>query len=150
MAMQPLLKTQTILHTLALLGFALAASLHAAQPGVEIPLPEIKPNLSEFRDDLKIGKDPFFPNTNRRQVTNEVAPEVVKLPSIEKIKFQGMSGSKENPLVILNNRTFGINEEAEMKIDGRSIRIRVAEIRDHSVMVSINGAQPQEIVLAQR
>jgi hypothetical protein len=134
----------------ALLGFGLATGLYAAQPGLEMKLPESNPNISHFRDDAKIGKDPFFPNTSRRHVTNEVAGETVKMPAMDKIKLQGISGAQENRLAILNNRTFGLGEEAEMKIDGRSVRIRVAEIRARSVLVSINGAQPQEIVLGQR
>jgi hypothetical protein len=134
----------------ALLSFGLALGLYAAQPEIGIKIPEPNPTLSEFRDDPKFGKDPFFPNTGRRQVINEVQTEAFKLPEIDKIKLGGISGSQENRLAILNNRTFGIGEEAEIKVDGRSVRIRLIEIRTRSVMISFNGGPPQELLLGQR
>jgi hypothetical protein len=141
---------RTFARVMVLAGLGLGANIYAAQPGIEAGLPVSKPDISEFRDDLKVGKDPFFPNTMRRQMTNEVTPEMVKMPAIDKIKLQGISGAAENRLAIINNRTFGQGEEAEIKVDGRSMRVRVSEIRERSVMISLNGAQPQEVVLGQR
>jgi hypothetical protein len=132
----------------ALFSFGLVLSLYAAQPEMPVKMPEPNPHQSVFADDPKLGKDPFFPNSLRRAVTNEVAAEAVKAP-INNIKLQGISGSAENRLSIINGRTFGLNEEAEMKINGQSVRIRVVEIRAQSVMVSVNGGAPQEVAMGQ-
>jgi len=133
-----------------LLGFGLALGIYAAQPDAGLKIPEPSPSLSEFTDDPKFGKDPFFPNSIRRQATNEVAPEAVKAPAISKIKLMGISMGAGKRFAVLNGRTFAAGEEAEMKIDGQSYRVRLIEIRDRSVMVSINGQPPQELFMRQR
>lgn len=132
----------------ALLCIGLCSVLNAGPPAENAakPAPSVK---SEFTDDPKFGKDPFFPNSERRKATNETnIPTDVQAPAI-KLKLQGISGPSEKRLGIVNNRTFAVGEEAEMKVDGKSYKVHCLEIKEHSVIMEVNG-QRQELTLGAR
>jgi hypothetical protein len=74
------------------------------------------------------GKDPFFP----RSVRPYGAPAPVKSghtnsPTVELV-LNGISGSTEKPLAIINNVTFGVNDDNDVTARGRRIRIRCVDI----------------------
>jgi hypothetical protein len=65
------------------------------------------------------------------------------------LRLQGISGGAEKRLAIINNRTFDIGEEAELRIDAKPLKVRCLEIRDRSVLIEINGHR-QELALPAR
>jgi len=91
------------------------------------------------------GTDPFFPKTTRfhhvRPTTTTETPGPVSF-----LKLNGISGTKNHRLAIINYKTFEAGEEGEIKINGVSFRVKCGEIRDDGVSVLVNG-QPQKLTL---
>ncbi|PYI88292.1 MAG: hypothetical protein DME26_03855, partial [Verrucomicrobia bacterium] len=94
-------------------------------------------------------KDPFFPKSGRfspRAVvkTSDPLPQGELPPGMV---LKGLSGTKEHPLAIINNRTFAAGEEAELRIGLGIYRVKVIDIKESSAMVSVNGAPPKQTPL---
>lgn len=62
------------------------------------------------------------------------------------LELQGVSGSANKRLAVINNRSFQAGEEGEIKTAGGRIKIRCEEIRNDAVVVSV-GNPPQRIEL---
>jgi len=119
----------------------------AAQPAVMPHLDEISSTNSVFVDDVNFGKDPFFPKSIRR-VPVIVTPLVKAIPESElfgqmlgSVVLKGISGRPGKRLALLNNRTEGQGEEAEIKFNTRSYKVRCLEIRDKSVILGVDGSK---------
>src|SRR5438067_2488706 len=89
---------------------------------------------SVFVADGSMGKDPFFPNSTRlRKIVPDETPKgtPVQEDFSHLLKLSGIAGGAR-PIATVNNLTFAVGEEQEVKVDGRKIRIRVLEIREKS------------------
>jgi hypothetical protein len=110
------------------------------------PVPEIRFIKSEFVMTRGFGKDPFFPKSKRWEVIAPVAT-VETGPSFGWLSLKGISGSKNHRLAIINNKTFDAGEVAELRTPtGQTAKVKVVEIRDDGVVVSIGG-QTQTLYL---
>lgn len=98
---------------------------------------------SVFVDDPRTGKDPFFPNSSRRQPAVEVAgvTNVAPPPSelFSKLILKGISGVRGQRLALINSSTLGVGERADVRAGSQSIKIRCREIRDGSVLIELDG-----------
>ena len=93
---------------------------------------------SVFVDRPNFGRDPFFPNSLRRgKVVQDTVVEPVA--NFNNIVLKGISGSSEKRLAILNNKTFEAGEDGELRIGGHLTKIKIVEVREKSVVISING-----------
>lgn len=100
---------------------------------------------SVFVDDVQNGKDPFYPNSTRRQ---EALPRVAAttnsapVPSMlfDQLFLKGISGTKGEPLAIINSATVGLGEIAEIKCSGQIVKVRCREIRERSVLIELVGS----------
>ena len=113
---------------------------------------QASPFVSVFTDNRTYGKDPFFPKSRRREVTLSVNTNDFKLQPGELpagMVLKGLSGTKEKPLAIINNYTFAVGEEAEVRIVHQLFRVKVVEIKERSVMIKVNGTEPRELTLRQ-
>lgn len=129
---------------LSLLSSISAAPLKTLPPGEEMVL--IK---SMFIDNPQFGKDPFFPKSLRRGAVvdnSHTNPE----PSFQasSLSLKGISGTVAKRLAIINNRTFEVGEELVLRVANQNFKVRCVEIRDKSVIVSVNGLT-QELFLGQ-
>ena len=74
------------------------------------------------------GKDPFFPRSVRvYETTAPVKPGRTNSPTVE-LALTGISGSTDKPLAIINNVTFGVNDDNDVIVKGRRIRIHCVDI----------------------
>ena len=111
----------------------------AAAP-VEVVIPK-----SVFVDEVGTGRDPFFPKSPRRVKTVAKAPDgtvVVVPPSVAvlgQLTLKGFSNGKNHRLALINGTTFEQGELADVKVGTRTVKVRCREIRDNSVLVSIEG-----------
>jgi len=96
------------------------------------------PFASVFIDDPSFGKDPFFPESTRRKVTPTNGSEVVRVPTAS-LELKGLSGPEHRRLAIINNYTFGVGEEYDIRLDDKSVKVRCLQIRDDSVVVTVGG-----------
>jgi hypothetical protein len=126
--------------SLALL-LACAGSIAGAAP---VSAPAASPSeppvtKSVFVDRPNFGRDPFFPNSSRRGKLVE-ATVAQPVASFDNIALKGISGgTADKRLAILNNKTFEAGEEGELRVAGQLTRVKVVEIREKSVVISING-----------
>ena len=88
------------------------------------------------------GKDPFFPRSLRPYSscavikTNQPAVDVAV-----DLRLQGISGSLEHRLAIINAHTMEVGEEGEITTPSGRIRVRCLEIKDDSVVVQAGGGR---------
>lgn len=98
---------------------------------------------SEFGNN---GRDPFFPKSTRG------AP-VIKAPDVPEpvVTFNDLSlKGIGRGVCIINNRTFAVGEEANMKIKGVMRKVKLVKIlSENRVLVEVNGVT-QELSLSQR
>ena len=111
----------------------------------------VSPFVSTFVDSRSFGKDPFFPKSGRRLIQPVLNTNVVLQPGElpQGMVLKGLSGTKDRPLAIINNYTFALGEEAEVRIGNQLIRVKVIEIKERSVILSVNGTEPRELTLRQ-
>jgi len=100
---------------------------------------------SVFVNKAGFGKDPFFPTSTRRGAAKATTP-VEYPPTVPLLSLKGISGPKNHRLAIINNKTFEVGEEGDLKINGLLLRVHCIEIRDDGVTVNVNG-QPQKLLL---
>jgi len=78
----------------------------------------------------KEGKDPFFPLSTR--IYKNTAPVPVKTNQVPKVevdlRINGVSGSDDKPLVIINNETFGVGDTRDVVSGGQKLSIKCLEI----------------------
>ena len=134
------------------LGFVMGSATwsHAAQPPaaaspVTAPVTEHRFVTSVFVNSAGTGKDPFFPTSKRRGEV-KAGPLVEGPPPIPQLTLKGISGPKNHRLAIINNKTFEVGEESDLRMGGQIVRVRCLEVKDDGVTVSING-QTQKLSL---
>jgi hypothetical protein len=118
---------------------ALIASAAAVNADNKTNAPAARP-LAVFKDDLA-GKDPFFPESTRRTAQPVTPGSTKESPAIAANVFslKGISRSAVQPLALINNATIAVGELAEVRANGRPIKIRCREIRERSVLIEIDG-----------
>jgi hypothetical protein len=124
---------------LGLLSWARAAQPVPPPAPATPPAPELQFVKSVFVNSPAFGKDPFFPRSTRRGAVVSTNSSIETLPSLTFLALKGISGPKTHRLAIINNRTFEVGEEAELKTGTQTVRVKCVEIRDDCVVVSING-----------
>lgn len=135
---------------LLVLAWSGAGSAIAGQTNVQPPKIEAPPSYkSVFIDDFKSGKDPFFPKSTRRGVLSDpkgaATNTVSALPA--GLVLKGLAGPPRRRLAIINNHTVAAGETAEIKVDGRLLKVRCLEVRERSVLLRFDDQAPQELFL---
>jgi hypothetical protein len=131
---------------------------YAAQ-GAEVdtsPVKFVVPR-SVFVDDPKTGKDPFFPSSARR-LEKVLGPSGTQTPVptpnknvFDRLQLKGILGNSRRRLALINNHTFEVGEQAEVKTLEGKLNVRCWEIRNHSVVVSFVGeSQRKELFLNEK
>ena len=131
---------------------------YAAQ-GAEVdtgPVKFVAPR-SVFVDDSKTGKDPFFPSSARRleKVLGSSGTQTpVPAPNknvFDRLQLKGILGNSSRRLALINNHTFEVGEQAEVKTREGKLNVRCWEIRNRSVVVSFVGeSQRKELFLNEK
>ena len=103
---------------------------------------------SVFASDGVTGKDPFFPNSSRRMKRDDKGDRQPTRDLSGFLKLTGIAGGVR-PIATINNLTFAVGEEQEVKVEGSKVKIRVLEIREKSVVISVEK-QPLPIELKLR
>jgi len=68
-------------------------------------------------------------------------------PQFNDLVLKGLAGPKNNRLALLNNKTLGVGESALLKLGDHEVRVKCVEIRQDSIMVSVDGGEPKEVRL---
>lgn len=118
----------------------------AKAPTWEPPVPQ-----SVFVDDPSAGKDPFFPESTRRAVKDELASD----PNAEAHSSKSISdrltlkGAIKGRVALINNVDFVVGQESEVNTAAGRVRVRCLQIQEDCVIVQVQGnPQPKVLRLA--
>jgi hypothetical protein len=110
---------------------------------VELPVP-----LATFDLTNKIVKDPFFPLTIRTPVPIAVTSSNQLAVSAACFVLKALSGTSDQRLALINNRTVAVGESAEVTTaQCGKVKIVCLQIKESSVIIRI-GAQPDPVEVA--
>jgi hypothetical protein len=91
------------------------------------------------------GKDPFFPRSLRPyatvviKTTNTEPVVVPPTPVAVEVHLDGISGTPERRLAIINYHTFEAGEEADLPARSFRVHIRCLEVKADSVVIQVAG-----------
>lgn len=109
----------------------------------------VLPPQSIFIDEVGQGKDPFFPNSTRREQPGKT-PATVQMPTVlDQLVLKGITGTKTRRFAIINHEVFGVGEEYELTLAGQRIKVCCEQINETSVVISVRG-QPNKMELKLR
>lgn len=84
------------------------------------------------------GRDPFFPKSDRLARATGSKKSGPKTPQIT-LFCNGISGTLEHRLAIINGRTLAEGEETEILVNNTRVKIRCVEIKGETVIVEAMG-----------
>ena len=128
-------------------GFVMVLPV-AAAPVAQPAAPEVV-SRSAFvvPTNPKDGHDPFFPNSTRLYETVSAARP--HAGDVSSLVLKGISGLPNHRLVIINNHTLGVGDEADLVTPQGRIHIRCVEIKARSVVIE-SGGQRHELNYANK
>jgi hypothetical protein len=85
----------------------------------------------------KEGRDPFFPESTR--VYEVFAATTVHAVEITTLKVKGYSMINGQPMVIINNHAFMINDEGDVLTSSGRVHIRCLDIKPSNAIIEENG-----------
>jgi hypothetical protein len=123
----------------------------AAKPNfVPAPASQLPPAcVSVFEEMMPPkGRDPFFPNSRRREPAAHETPPRDK-PVAAELALKGIVGSPSHRLAVINSAILELNEEAMVRLpDGGRARVRCVEIGQDYAVIKVEGEpQPKRLEL---
>jgi hypothetical protein len=96
---------------------------------------------SVFVDEFQKGKDPFFPNSSRRQPSRTTldAPPIATPLTASEFKLKGITGPANRRFALINNRVFEMGETNSVYAGGKKITIKCEKIGPRSVWITIES-----------
>src|SRR6266516_7862890 len=128
--------------------FLLCGVFHPAETNTNRAPAQVTIPQSVFATEGATGKDPFFPISIRRIKRDDSGKQTPTRDFSALLKLTGIAGGVR-PIATINNLTFAVGEEQEVKVEGGKLKIRVVEIREKSVVINVEK-QPQPIELKLR
>jgi hypothetical protein len=139
-----------VVGSLAASGVRVQAAAAPANPATNAAPAVVEFPRSVFADNDPAGRDPFYPNSDRRQpkpVDHGADKQPDKKTSPASLKVTGITLG-EKRIATINNVTFSAGEEQDVRVPGGRVKIRCVEIRERSVIVTFQGEPEQhELVL---
>jgi hypothetical protein len=87
----------------------------------------------------KDGRDPFFPHSTRLKPQMPVAVRPTEV-NVSELVLNGIVPSGSHPSAMINGKTFEQGEEADVKLpDGGRLPVKVLEIKEESVVITVKG-----------
>jgi hypothetical protein len=87
----------------------------------------------------KEGRDPFFPNSTSVYNRGDVKPKPSTITTV--FTLNGVSGTANRRLAIINGRTLAEGEETEINTSSGRIRVRCIEITTSSAVIEVDGVR---------
>jgi hypothetical protein len=122
--------------------FAMALPAMAASPVVDAGASLAPRSNFNIPASPKEGCDPFFPGSMRPYATAVVAS--AQSSDLTALRLNGISGMPNHRLAIINDVTFGVGDEAEVRTAQGRIRIHCVGITENTVVIESDG-QRQEL-----
>src|SRR6266480_1740770 len=129
----------------SILSCLLGTVVHGAETITNRAPAQVAMPQSVFATEGATGKDPFFPNSIRRIKRDDSSKQMPTRDFSALLKLTGIAGGVR-PIATINNLTFAVGEEQEVKVEGGKVKIRVDQILEKSVVINVEK-QPQRIEL---
>lgn len=113
-------------------------SVSAAPPAADVPQAAATRSIFIMPANPKQGRDPFFPESPRPYEAQIVAGRAVEITAL---RLVGVSGPPNHRLFIINNRTFAVGDEQDVRTPGGVIHVRCVEAKAHSVVIQAGNQQ---------
>ncbi|HEY3860797.1 MAG TPA: hypothetical protein VGO59_02830 [Verrucomicrobiae bacterium] len=85
------------------------------------------------------GRDPFFPNSNRRDpVPASTGPSAKPAPAAE-VALKGIVGDASHRLAVINNAILEPGETGSVRVTGGRIKVKCMEIGSDFAVVLVEG-----------
>jgi len=84
-------------------------------------------------------RDPFFPNSDRLSIGSATAPKRSPTPDSTLLVLNGLSGTSDRRLAMINGHTLAEGEESEVNTSAGRLRFRCLEIKADSVIIEVGG-----------
>lgn len=100
--------------------------------------------LSKFDPDVPGARDPFYPDAPKFSAATAVETKEQSVTAFSQLFLRGIVSGHS---AIINNRNFVIGEEGRVTLkDGRTVRIKVSEVTDTTVTLTISGdPEPRQL-----
>lgn len=104
---------------------------------------------SEFDDDIKTSRDPFFPKSKRRTTKVASGKAVAQVPTVAELKLRGVIGSPGRFIAMINDKTFAEGDKSQVLVaPNQYLVVKVTKITDKTATVSVDGeAAPRQLSL---
>jgi hypothetical protein len=84
------------------------------------------------------GRDPFFPNSHRRDPKLEKTGPTEK-PLASQLVLKGIVGSATHRLALVNDDILEVGEEGSIKVAGGHVDVKVLEIGEDYAVLKVTG-----------
>jgi hypothetical protein len=94
------------------------------------------------------GRDPFFPNSHRRDPQPSRESLAGKAPVASELVLKGIVGSRSHRLAVINNVILEVGEEGTARAPGGKVRVKCLEIGEDYAVIKVEGEiQPKRLGL---
>ena len=106
----------------------------------EVPIPKSVFIVPRTKGD---GIDPFFPHSARLDLVAPTSSTNKSSSAVGELVIKGFSGTDTQPLVIINDRTFGVGDTMEVASPQGHMRVHCLEIlsKEETATVEVNGVR---------
>lgn len=87
---------------------------------------------------VREGRDPFFPESPRPYDDFKQQSRAVEENAFS---VKGISIEHGHPMAIINNHTFAVGDEGNVRTANGEVHLRCTEIRNGVVVIEVNGAK---------
>jgi hypothetical protein len=126
----------------------------ADAPPPAVPKSVFENPLNESGFSKECFHDPFFPKSPRYQPKPVVVQPTIPGPTTQQVVdsyagviVKGISFSPTRRFATVNNQTFAPGDKWPIKTPTGTIVLKVLEIKERSVVVEVEGAEPKELPL---
>jgi hypothetical protein len=95
------------------------------------------------------GRDPFFPNSHRRDVVPVMATSPnMPPPPTSALVLKGVIGSPNHRMALINSSILEVGEEEAVRVPGGHVKVKCLEIgEDYAVIRAEGESQPKRLEL---
>lgn len=132
--MNPLLKKLLVVSLAAAGVQTVSADAPKAAPAKPVPAKSVFVMPTNIRE----GRDPFFPESTR---PFDAYKEASRTVDVNAFSVKGISIQGGHSMAIINNHTFAVGDEGNVRTANGEVHLRCVEIRAGVVVIEVNGAR---------
>jgi hypothetical protein len=94
------------------------------------------------------GRDPFFPDSHRRDPVPVLAPSADRPPAAADLVLKGIVGTRDHRMAVINSTILEAGESGSVRVAGGRVKVKCMEIGEDSAVIQVAGEiQPKRLEL---